>query len=118
MSSIVGRFNLDGRPVASADLQLMATASDRLADGSVRFWMAGSMGLGHISGWADTDQQPLVSRTGVAVALDGRLDNRDELSEPGERGPAGFSAGDTAYVFETYFKTGDRFASFLNGDFS
>jgi asparagine synthase (glutamine-hydrolysing) len=61
-------------------------------------------------------QTPVVSRSGVAVSFDGRLDNRQELIRScGSLEP---DSSDAACVAGLYEHTGDRFASQLNGDFA
>src|SRR5689334_6080305 len=82
MGGIVGLFNLDGRPAALDDLQRLAAAATRPAEGGAHFWTAASMGLGHRHGWSALDRQPFTTPDGIAVSFDGRLDNRDDLPAP------------------------------------
>jgi len=124
MRGLVGLFNLDGRPVALPDLQMLAAASRRPSAGGERFWISSSMGLGHLGDWAameaENEAAPFVSSSGVAVSLDGRIDNREELKAPRswESGDSHRPDGDAAYVASAYDEFGEDFASRLNGDFS
>src|SRR5882757_8255721 len=63
---------------------------------------------------------PVVSRSGLAISFDGRLDNRQELTRfCGSHGPdSSNSLSDAAYVAAAYEHAGDGFASRLNGDFA
>src|SRR5438046_2876884 len=83
MSGIVGLFNLDGRPVEPCELKRLAAASRHRAVDGEDFWIQSSAGIGHqhfrVTPESLTERQPLVSPAGVAVAFDGRLDNRQEI---------------------------------------
>jgi asparagine synthase (glutamine-hydrolysing) len=124
MSGIVGLFNLDGRPVAPPELKGLAAALAHRAVDGVDFWVGSSVGLGHQHGHVTraslSECQPLVSPSGVAVAFDGRLDNRreilDALSSPGRSPEAARS--DAALVLASYEQFGEGFAAHLNGDFA
>jgi asparagine synthase (glutamine-hydrolysing) len=59
--------------------------------------------------------QPLVGRTGAMLAMDGRLDNRDELLRALELPQASSDASCVLAAYETW---GERFAERLNGDFA
>ena len=85
MSGIAGLFNFDGRSATAPDLDTLAAPSRR---GAV---------------------QPFVSRSGVVVSFDGRLDERERFSS---------DLSDAACVAAIYDETGERFASQLNGDFA
>lgn len=116
MGGIVGLFNLDGRPAALHDLQRLAAAATRPAEGGAHFWTASSMGLGHRHGWADNDAQPFTTPHGIAVSFEGRLDNRDELPAPVP--VLSHIPSDAAYVAAVHDQRGDEFASHLSGDFA
>ena len=119
MSGIVGVFNLDGRPADAALLERMsATLRHRGPDGEA-LRLAGPAGFAHQHLWVTPEEmgevQPLVGTSGALLAMDGRIDNRDELL-----GALRLSAtaSDAACVLAAYETWGDRFAERLNGDFA
>lgn len=124
MSGIVGLFNLDGRPVALADVHTLAAAAPHRAVDGERFWIGSSFGIGHqharVTPEALTEEQPLVSASATAIAFDGRLDNRQELTRlflahsPGRA----VIRSDAALILAAYEQAGESFASQLNGDFA
>ena len=124
MSGIIGLFNLDGRPVEPCELEGLAAASRHRAVDGEDFWIQSSVGIGHqhfrVTPESLTEHQPLVSPTGIAVAFDGRLDNRQEIID--SCSPAfGSSEGacsDVALVLAAYERYGDEFVIQLNGDFA
>lgn len=124
MSGILGLFSFDGRPAVLSDLETLAAASRRRAPGGQCFWVSSCFGLGHqrtcVTLESNAEEQPLVSSSGFAVALDGRIDNRLELA-PHAAARAAEAEGapsDAALVLGAYEHAGDRFASYLNGDFA
>src|SRR5213083_1086736 len=124
MSGIVGLFNLDGRPVEPSELTALAAASRHRAVDGEDFWIGPSIGIGHqhfrVTPESLTERQPLVSPAGIAVAFDGRLDNRQEIIDacpPGWRGTDNVCS-DCALVLTAYERFGERFAFHLNGDFA
>ena len=119
MSGIVGVWNLDGRPLDPAVLSHMSAAlRHRGPDGEGRR-MAGPFGMACQHLWVTPEEvgeiQPLSGRAGVMLAMDGRLDNRDELL-PALGLPR--TASDAACVLAAYDAWGQRFAERLNGDFA
>lgn len=118
MSGIVGFWNVDGRPIDPDRLAAMSsTLRHRGADGEdIR--IKGSIGLAHQHVWVTDEEigerQPLVGRSGVALVMDGRLDNRDELIAALEL-PA--STSDAAIALAAYERWGDEFGARLNGEF-
>src|SRR5260221_484061 len=119
MSGIVGLWNLDGRPVDEAVLARMsATLAHRGPDGEGRR-LCGPAGLACQHVWVTSEEvgevQPLVGRTGAALVMDGRLDNREELL-PALDLPR--SSSDAACALSAYETWGERFAERLNGDFA
>ena len=83
MSGIVGLWNLDGRPVDSAVFGAMSDALRHRGRDGRREIIAGSVGLAHHHLWVTPEEvgerQPLAGGRGTLLALDGRVDNRDEL---------------------------------------
>src|SRR5437773_6223671 len=124
MSGIVGLFNLDGRPVEPSELTALAAASRHRAVDGEDFWIGPSIGIGHqhfrVTPESLTERQPLVSPTGIAVAFDGRLDNRKEIIDECSPacGPPDDVCSDAALVIAAYERFGERFAVRLNGDFA
>lgn len=119
MSGFTGFWNLDGRPIDRGVLSRMSgTLRHRGLDGE-QLCAAGPFGLAHQRSWVTPEEagevQPLAGPGGVLVAMDGRLDNRDELLGA-TASPA--SASDAALVLAAYLAWGDRFAARLNGDFA
>jgi asparagine synthase (glutamine-hydrolysing) len=119
MSGIVGVWNLNGRPLDAAVLARMsASLRHRGPDGEGR-QVTGSTGFAHqhlrVTPEEIGERQPLVGRTGIIVAMDGRLDNRDELLPALERPQ---TASDAACVLAAYEVWGEAFAGHLNGDFA
>src|SRR5258705_13937163 len=116
MSGIVGLWNRDGAPAEPCVLaRLGATLRHRAADGEDRR-LFGAAGLTHLHSWVTPEEcgerQPLVSRRGVALALDGPIDNRDELLEALDL-PR--SASEAACVLAAYELWGEDFAGPLTG---
>jgi asparagine synthase (glutamine-hydrolysing) len=122
MSGIVGAWNLDGRPLDAATLASMSAAlRHRGPDGEGR-WVSGACGLACQHQWTTPEEigerQPLAGVTGsadLAVVLDGRLDNRDELLPALDLPRA---ASDAVCVAAAYAAWGPEFAARLNGDFA
>ena len=119
MSGIVGVWNLNGHPLDPAVLSRMSGSLQlRGPDGESR-QVAGSIGLAHQHSWVTPEEtgevQPLVGRAGVMLAMDGRLDNRDELL-PALGLPK--TASDAACLLAAYGVWKERFAERLNGDFA
>jgi asparagine synthase (glutamine-hydrolysing) len=85
MSGIAAIFNLDGAPAEAAVLDRMLAATPyRGPDGCGRF-VSGPLALGHVmlrcTPESEAETQPLADQSGqIVLSLDGRVDNRDELS--------------------------------------
>jgi len=124
MSGIVGVFNFDRRPVTLSEVEALAAASPHRAADGQHFWICSSFGIGHqhsrVTPESLTEEQPLVSAAGTAVSFDGRLDNRQDLTD--RRPPLAIDSqpvlSDAALVLAVYERSGDGFASYLNGDFA
>lgn len=122
MSAIYGRFNFDGRPVASSELDSMRQAMAYwVSDGNGK-WCTDHIGLGHLRR-ANTPEslgetQPWVCPdSGDVITASARLDNRDELlkalSLPGSD-PTEFS--DSQIILNAYQQWGEACADRLIGD--
>lgn len=119
MSGIAGIWNRDGRPLDPSVLSRMsACLRHRGIDGDSSR-VAGSIGFAHQHFWVTPEEtgevQPLVGQAGVMLAMDGRLDNRDELIAA-LRLPR--EASDAACVVGAYASWREQFAARLNGDFA
>ncbi|HVZ61907.1 MAG TPA: hypothetical protein VG892_14070, partial [Terriglobales bacterium] len=84
MSRIVALLNRDGSPVDPAVLHKLAAPLRNKSSEGPRFWRNGQAGLAYqrlqnSSGLDDI--QPAILPAKIAVCLDGRLDNREELIE-------------------------------------
>ena len=84
MSGLAAVFRRDRQPVASLELSpLMRRLEHRGIDGADRLSVR-NLALGHLHHWTTpqevAERQPLIDPdSGLILALDGRLDNRDEL---------------------------------------
>jgi asparagine synthase (glutamine-hydrolysing) len=119
MSGLAGLRNLDGAPVDGAVLAAMSrTLRHRGPDGE-GCRRAGAVAFACQHLWVTPEEQgelqPLSGRRGAMLAMDGRLDNRDELlgalELPG-------TTSDAACALAAYEKWEDDFATRLNGDFA
>jgi asparagine synthase (glutamine-hydrolysing) len=119
MSGIVGLWNLDGAPVDAAVLSKMnRTLRHRGPDGE-GYRVSDSVGFACQNMWVTPEEigetQPLAGRGGVMIAMDGRIDNRDELLAALGLPNA---ASDATCVLTAYQAWEERFAERLNGDFA
>lgn len=86
MSGLAAIFNLDGAPADAAVLErMLAAVPYRGPDGFGRF-VSGPIALGHAmlhsTPESKGETQPLADQSGqMVLTLDGRVDNRDELSQ-------------------------------------
>lgn len=123
MSGLVGIFHRDGRPADLAGVRMMiAAAASRGPDGA-RVWSGGGTAIGHQ--WLRTgrreqpDRQWLVDPgLRMVVALDGRLDNADEIAAACGHVPGSAPAGAAALVLSAYRRWGEDCAARLLGDFA
>lgn len=124
MSGLAGAYTLDGRPVdATLVRRMTAMIAHRGPDGEGH-WADGPIALGHrISRTTPEsleEKQPLLDETGaVCLALDGRVDNRDELTAALRASGAHLRAGtDVEIVLQAYVLWGDACPARLVGDFA
>lgn len=84
MSGLAGIYHLDGRPVECAFLERMTyQVAHRGPDGS-DCWVKGPIGIGHAmlrtTPESLHERQPWLDESGtICLALDGRIDNREDL---------------------------------------
>lgn len=123
MSALLALFHRDGRPASAEDLAApLAATVDRAVHGR-RLRLLGPVAIAHqhLHAFAEDahDEQPLVDPDGpLAVAFDGRLDNRRELlcdlDSPLEAEPP----SDARLVLAAYRRWRSDCVSRLLGDFS
>jgi asparagine synthase (glutamine-hydrolysing) len=124
MSAIGGVFNFRKRAIDSELLdRLWMNLSDRgpdggdlMCDGAVGFCYRAF----HTNRESRGETQPFVSRDGHVLALDGRIDNRDELIAKVDGlhgGPDGIIT-DVAIVMAAFLQWGDDFAAQVVGEFA
>lgn len=123
MSRLVSVFNRDGRPVELPLLRQMIHPLRHSALDGPRFWTQGAAGLAYqclVDSANRDDLQPVASEASVALVFDGRLDNREDLSNTLAADlrdkPADLS--DASLVLACYERFGESFARELKGDFS
>jgi asparagine synthase (glutamine-hydrolysing) len=124
MSGIAAVYYLDGRP---ADRGLVGAMLDAVAyrgpDG-LNSWTDGPVGLGHAmlrtTPEAMGESQPLVDeQNGLALTMDGRVDNRDELTALLERqGLRLAGCTDAEIVLRAYQCWGEEAPAKILGDFA
>ena len=124
MSGIAAIYHLDGRP---ADRGLVGAMLDAVAyrgpDG-LNSWIDGPVALGHAmlrtTPEAMRESQPLVDeQTGLALTMDGRVDNRDELTALLERQGLRLAGGtDAEIVLRAYQCWGEEAPAKILGDFA
>jgi len=124
MSGIAAIYNLDGRPV---ERELLGRMTDVIAhrgpDGAGLF-LDGPVGLGHqmlrTTPESLHEKQPLTDESGrVALTLDGRVDNRDELKAALRAKDAVLrSDTDAELVLRAYQVWGEDCARRIVGDFA
>jgi asparagine synthase (glutamine-hydrolysing) len=124
MSGIAAVYYLDGRPADRGLIGGMLGAAAYRGPDGLFSWIDGPVALGHamlrITPEAIGESQPLVDeRTGLAVAMDGRVDNRDELKELLERqGLRLASNTDAEIVLRAYQCWGEESPAKILGDFA
>ncbi len=124
MSGIAGIYHRDGRPIETAVLdQMVGRLSHRGPDGR-GCWVNGRVALGHVmlhsTPESRYERQPLTDRTGhLALTLDGRVDNRDELRvELASKGLLLRDDTDAELVLAAYECWGETAPLHLIGDFA
>jgi asparagine synthase (glutamine-hydrolysing) len=115
VNGIVGAWSPGGAPVEKALLQRMALALSAPPGAAVSVWTGGAFGLGGRHWDPPPDDASIPAASGELVALDGRLDDREQLARLLGIGP---ERSDQALVLAGYRRFGDDLVSHLNGDFS
>ncbi len=86
MSGILALWNLDGQPIDRRLLQRLTDVTAHRGPDGTGVWIQGAVALGHqmlhTTPESLREQQPLCDETGnLCLALDGRVDNREELTD-------------------------------------
>ena len=123
MSAICGIFNFDGRPVSTADMEIMMAAlAHRGGDGS-GIMVDGPVGLGqqmfHVTPESLSEKLPL--RNSVAQLIitgDIRLDNRDDLFSALGIAPADRDMPCSQLALKAYEKWGTDLVDHVEGAFA
>lgn len=124
---LFGLADLDGAPVPRDRLEAMAAAlappltGATSAERRARLLIDGSTGIGVLRPHGGAGAWPLPFRhaaSGVLVAGDVRLDDRDGLRQALGLAAAGPDASDGALLAEAWLRWGERFPARLRGDFA
>lgn len=123
MSGIVGIWHLDGRPADRREIaRLLATIRHRGRDAeAVRVIGGAALGccLARTTPESVSEIQPAVAADGTMLVLDGRLDDRDELSAAlASHVTVSREAPDSTLALAAYRAFGDDFPARLAGDFA
>lgn len=121
MSGISGIFNLDGAPIAEADLRATVAMLQRRGPDRTGCWLNGVVGLGHTllasTPESATEEQPFRhNQTGCVITADVRLDNREELFTSLRIDDQ--TVGDAELILRAYLEWGDDSPARLLGDFA
>jgi asparagine synthase (glutamine-hydrolysing) len=124
VSGIAAIVHGDGRPCNEGTLEAMLAAAAHRGPEGRGSWISGPAGIGHLhldcGLLRPSSAQPLVRQGGlVALSLDGRLDNREELAaELAPRYQGSEALSDADLVMAAYRSYGEGFAPRLLGDFA
>ncbi|MDQ6663589.1 MAG: asparagine synthase (glutamine-hydrolyzing) [Acidobacteriota bacterium] len=124
MSGIAGIWHYDGRPLDSALLTRMTDAMAERGPHGVHHWIDGPIGLGHrmlhTTPESVFETQPLLDASGnLALVLDGRVDNREELAHAFKsRGIHLRADTDAELVLQAFACWGDASVERIAGDFA
>lgn len=123
MAAIAGILRLDGEPTAARALTgVMAGLEHRSPDG-IGLFDGGEFALAHGAVWATPesafDRQPVALGERWVVAVDGRIDNRDELARSLDMARAELAgSGDAGLFALAWRRWGASFADHVVGDFA
>jgi asparagine synthase (glutamine-hydrolysing) len=123
MSGIAGLVRFDGQPVSRHELGRVANALHRYGPDRSDIVVRDIAGLVHVlmrmTPEDRFDNQPLQGRSGVLMAADLRLDNRDDiLAEIGLAPRDAMTWADSRILLAAWEKLGDRVWSLLRGPFA
>jgi asparagine synthase (glutamine-hydrolysing) len=125
VSGLCGILSFDGAQVADKDLDAMIAAAAHRARHGARQWKGVGGALAHLATWLtpqdEIDRQPL-TRGGLVIVADARIDDRDRLVPELVR--RGYLAGDlesttdAEIILAAHRCWGDDAPSWLVGDFA
>jgi asparagine synthase (glutamine-hydrolysing) len=124
VSGIAGIIRFDGAPVEVGQIAKITSAMANRGPDGVHHWIAGSVALGHCMLRTTPDArgeiQPITNEDeSVALVMDGRLDNREELrQELRNKGVQVRSRADAELVLGAYQLWGEDSPHHLLGDFA
>jgi asparagine synthase (glutamine-hydrolysing) len=124
MSGIVAVYYLDGRPADRGLITAMLDVAAYRGPGGLNSWIDGPVALGHAmlrtTPEATNESQPLVDeQAGLALTMDGRVDNRDELKAMLERQGLRLAGNtDAEIVLRAYQCWGEESPAKILGDFA
>ena len=124
MSGLAAIFNLDGAPADAAVLERMLAAVPYRGPGGFGRYISGPLALGHamLQSTAESryEKQPLTDDSGrIVLSLDGRVDNRGELSQAvTDAGFAPRTVTDAELVLCAYQAWGAEAPRRIIGDFA
>jgi asparagine synthase (glutamine-hydrolysing) len=124
MSGFAAICNLDSRPVDRDLLARMINAVPYRGPDGIRIWTNGSVGLGHAMLCTTPESlhetQPLVDNdAGLALTMDGRVDNRDDLvAQLTSKGCRLRDDTDAELVLRAYECWGEESPAKIIGDFA
>jgi asparagine synthase (glutamine-hydrolysing) len=124
MSGIAAVYHLDGRAADRGLIGAMLEAAAYRGPDGLNSWIDGPIALGHAmlrtTPEAVGESQPLVDeQAGLALAIDGRVDNRDELKQLLERQGLRIAGGtDAEIVLRAYQCWGEEAPAKILGDFA
>jgi hypothetical protein len=124
MSGLAGIYQLDGRPVPPSLLERMVQRIAHRGPDASYCWIQRSIGMGHAmlhtTPESLEEQQPWQDETGtLCLTLDGRIDNREELT--GALETAGFhfrNNTDAELMLRAYQCWGEECPEHVIGDFA
>lgn len=124
MSGLAGIYHLDGRPANPALLQRMIHRLAHRGPDASDYWINGSVGIGHVmlrtTPESLYERQPWSDETGtLCLALDGRIDNREDLVLSLDA--AGFhlrTNTDAELMLRAYQRWGEHCPEHVIGDFT
>ena len=124
MSGLAGIYHLDGKPADPALLQRMIHRLAHRGPDASNYWIEGSVGIGHVMLHTTMEslyeRQPWSDETGtLCLALDGRIDNREDLVLSLDT--AGFhlrTNTDAELMLRAYQRWGEHCPEHVIGDFA
>ncbi|MDH4186663.1 MAG: hypothetical protein OEV08_06680, partial [Nitrospira sp.] len=124
MSGLIGIYHLDRAPVDPALLQRMIRRIAHRGPDASHTWIEGSVGIGHVMLHTTPEslheRQPWLDETGrLCLAMDGRIDNREDLRNILHA--AGFhprTDTDAELMLHAYQYWGERCPEHVIGDFA